>query len=523
MIAAPGSLLWLMGHELRLGWRRMMTRRGAKKRRFGGSLGVWLTLALPLLLTVLSIPMGFALAQVREIPVVPAASVAVDLALFAIFTLMLSQTLAAAVDALYERNDLDLLFSSPLNPRHVMTVRFLSVAIGVFSVFGYFITGPLIVVAVMGHPEWLAALPVLIAVALAASGSGLMIAAGLFRILGPRRTRTLAQVLAALIGAAFFLASQFHNILGEKGADSLGTEIMRWSRDPNLILPPGVDWPLRALLGQPLPLVAVLAVGVGIFAFANAWLGPRFAADAAAAAGAGAGGGRARRTVAAFASGPFRATLRKEWRLLARDPALITQVLMRVLYLLPLGVLLVRQAADQNDYLVPGAAAALVVMAAQVAASLVWITVSAEDAPDLLACAPAEISAVRRGKLAAAVIPVAALLAPFILPLLVLAPLAGLAAALGCAAAVWSAALIGLWWQRPGKRTEFRNARRSSWLVTLTDFLVSLLIAAATALLAFGWWWAAVLPGGLAALVVFLLRRSDAQISEALRAAAVGA
>lgn len=519
MIGRPGTTPWLLGHELRLGWRRMATRRGRKR----SWMSLWLTLAVPLILTAISIPMGVGLQSVHHIPIVPAAVVVTALALAVIFTLMLSQTLAAAVDALYERNDLDLLFSSPMQPRHVMFVRFLGVALGVFSVFGYFLTGPLIVVAVMGHPAWLATLPVLAAVALAASGAGLLIAAALFRILGARRTRTLAQVLAALIGASFFLASQAHNILGKRGTGSLSAEIMRRVQDPNLVLPPGLDFPLRALLGQPLPLLAVLAVGAGIFWLANAWLGPRFAADAAAAAGAGAGGTRKAGGVGAFAAGPFAATLRKEWRLLARDPALLTQVLMRVLYMLPLGFLLLRQAGDHNDYMLPGAAAALVVMASQVAGSLAWITVSAEDAPDLLASAPAEISAVRRGKLAAACLPVAALLAPFLLPLIWLEPLAGVSATAGCAAAVLASAFLNLWWQRPGKRSEFRSRRRSSWLVTLADVLIALLIAFATALLAFGWWPVALVPAGLAVLALMLLRRSDAQISEALRVAAVGA
>jgi ABC-2 type transport system permease protein len=401
-----------------------------------------------------------------------------------------------------------------------MTVRFLGVALSVFSFFGYFLAGPLVMVAVFGHPAWLATLAVLFAVALAASGAGLLIAASLFRVLGPRRTRTVAQVLAALIGAAFFLMAQARNILGKQGSDSLFTGLARRAQDPTFHPPPGFDWPLRALVGEPLPLLAVVAVGGGTFWLANAWLGPRFAADAAAAAGAGATGARKAGVVRAFAAGPFAATLRKEWRLLARDPALITQVLLRVLYLLPLGFLALRQAADQNDLVLPGIAAALALMASQVAGSLAWITISAEDAPDLLACAPAEISLVRRGKMAAAALPVAALLAPFLLPLTVMAPVVGLAAIAGCAYATVAVVLMNLWWQRPAKRSEFRNRRRgASWFVAIAEFIVGLLIAAATGLLAAGTFWALV-PGGVAGLGLLLLRRSDAQISEALRAAA---
>jgi ABC-2 type transport system permease protein len=517
VIGRPGTALWLLGHELRLGWRRIGARRG--KRRWAGAATLWLTIGVPVILTLLSIPMGLALARVPQIPIVPLATVSAIMLLAVIFTLMLSQTLAAAVDALYERNDLDLLFSSPMQPRHVMTVRFLGVALSVFSFFGYFLAGPLIVVGVMGHPGWMATLPVIFAVALAASGAGLLIAASLFRVIGPRRTRTIAQVLAALIGAAFFLMAQARNILGEKSSNSLFSDLAKRAEDPSFHPPPGFDWPLRALIGDPLPLLAVLAIGVGVFWLANAWLGPRFAADAAAAAGAGAQGGRKGGVVKAFASGPFAATLRKEWRLLARDPALITQVLIRVLYLLPLGFLALRQAAVQNDLVLPGIAAALSLMSSQVAGSLAWITISAEDAPDLLACAPAEISLVRRGKLAAAVLPVAVLLAPFLLPLVVMSPLVGVAAIAGCAYTVVATALLNLWWQRPAKRAEFRNRRRASWFVTLAELIVGLLIAAATGLFAAGLIWG-LIPALVAAVGLLLLRRSDAQISEALRAAA---
>jgi ABC-2 type transport system permease protein len=93
------------------------------------------------------------------------------------------------------------------------------------------------------------------------------------------------------------------------------------------------------------------------------------------------------------------------------------------------------------------------------------------------------------------------------------------AAALGCAATTLSAGLINIWWQRPAKRADFRTRHRASWFVTWSEFLVALFIAAATGLLAAGIWWLAWLPALLAAGALFALRRSDAKIAEALRAA----
>jgi len=513
MIAPPGSILWLLHHELRVGWRRMRARQGGRGRR----VRLLFSFGVPIVLTLLiGLPTGSYL-RMNPLAVTPETVAVGALVTAALFTLMLSQTLTLAVDALYQRGDLDLLFSSPLNPRTTMTVRFLAVAVDAFSVFGYFLTGPVLAIAFLAGAGWIAAMVVLAGLALAASGAGVLLAWGLFRLIGPRRTRTAAQVMAAVIGAAFFLIAQTRNIFGRGAAESLMTTAIRVSHDPRLNLP-GLDWPLRAVMGEPLPLLGIVVTSVAVFWLANAILGPRFAADAAAAAGAGHGGRRARGGVRSFAAGPFAATLRKELRLLARDPALITQVMMRVLYMVPLGVLLVRQAGQGGSLAMPGSAAALSLVAGQVAASIAWITISAEEAPDLLTCAPSPIAVVRHGKLAAAALPPAVLLLPVLLPLMVFAPWVGLMAALGCAASIGASSLINVWWQKPVKRSEFRTRRGASWFVTVAELLMGGLIAGATGTLAAGTAWG--LAFVVAAAIVFLtLRRSDARVAEALREA----
>jgi ABC-2 type transport system permease protein len=518
VIAAPGSTLWLLRHEIRLFWRGLARQRGGGRAR-----RIWLTIALPLILVVTAgLPLGFALRRVDHIPISPVTGLIALVVLAALFTLMLSQTLGAAIAALYERADLDLLFSSPIAPRRVLAVRFLAVSVNVFAIFGMVLTPILLPIAVMGHPTWLAALVVLFCVALGASGVGLMLAAALFQLIGPRRTRTLGQVLAAIIGAAFFLVAQARNIVGGGKAANLYASVMLLARDPRFHGFPGLSWPLRALVGEPLPLLAAIGLGGGVFLIANQVLGARFAADAAAAAGAGAGavtrrartGGRIR-----FAATPFNATLAKELRLIARDPALISQVLLRVLYMLPLGFIILRQAGQGQSLALPGSAAALSLIAGQVAGSLAWITISAEDAPDLLSCAPTPIRTLRRAKLAAAILPVAAMLTPVILPLAFLSPLTALAAALGCAASMAMAAMMNVWWQRPGKRADFRRRRSASWLVTFAELLLGVLIAAATGLAAAGLIGWALVPAILAVVGVAMLSRTDAQIVQALRTA----
>lgn len=513
---AAGSTLWLLGHEMRLTWRGLVRRRGGGSGRFRR---IWLLLLLPAILLICGgVPLAFVMRHV-QIPVIPLSEAIAAAVALAVFTLMLSQTIAAAVDALYDRADLDLLFSSPIQPRRVLTVRFLAVAANVYALFGLLTAPFLLPMAVLGHPAWLAAEAVLFAIALGATGAGLLVAAGLFRVIGPRRTKTVGQVLAAIAGAAFFLTAQAYNILGRRQSASLWAALVQKAADPRFRPPPGLDWPLRAFLGQPGPLIGMVAVGAGLFLVANQILGPRFAADSAAAAGAGTGGRRTRNAARAqFRTGAFQATFRKETRMLARDPELISQVLLRVLYLVPLGFVLLRSAGQGQHLALPGAISALSLVAGQVAASLAWITISAEDSPDLLAASPTPIATIRQAKIAAAAAPVAVLVGPILIVLAFFSPWIAVVGLAGCAAQMAMGAYLNVWWQKPGKRAEFRRRRQASWFVSLAEILLGLTIAAATALFAFGSTWG-LIPALVALAGVFMLRRTDEQIARALREA----
>src|SRR5439155_21807882 len=112
----------------------------------------------------------------------------------------------------------------------------------------------------------------------------------------------------------------------------------------------------------------------------------------------------------------------KEWRLIARDPHLISQVLLQLIYLMPMLFLIMRNAETPLRPI----GAALPLLCASLTSSLTWIMIAAEDAPDLLLSSPAQQRLIRLAKLAAAAMP----------PLLVVAlPLAWL---------VWRAPVAGL-------------------------------------------------------------------------------
>ena len=127
MIGPPGSTIWLLSHEMRLAWRGF----------FGGKQGGRRTAALiivGLLFLVVAFPLAWTIRGLDP-PVNTLTILIADVAATMVFSLMLSQTLAGATDALYARGDLDLLFSSPLDPRKTLTVRFSALAATAFSAF----------------------------------------------------------------------------------------------------------------------------------------------------------------------------------------------------------------------------------------------------------------------------------------------------------------------------------------------------------------------------------------------------
>ena len=505
----PGSTTWLLFHELRLSWRGILARRG------GGLRGVVIAaVALVAVAAFAGVPLGLRLRHF-VVPISRVSIIISDLALLAAASLMLSQTLASATEALYQRGDLELLFSSPTPPGRILAARFIALAVTVFLTFAVLVSPVLIPVALIGHPTWLSFYLVLAATALLSAALGLALSVGLFHLIGARRTRAAAQILAAVIGAGFFLGSQASNFLGHQRAGGLWAQALRLADDPNVVLPPFADAPIRAMLGAPLPLGVMLVTAVVAFFGITSRLGRRFAADAARAGGADTHIARVSDRAPQFRAGAFGAILRKEVRLLWRDAALISQVMLRTLYLIPLGFLVIRNAGSPQGFALAAGAGGLAFIAGQVAGTLAWITISAEEAPDLLAGAPVSPGLFRQAKLTAAYLPLIAFLAPFLVTLILLAPIAGAAATGGCVAASIACGLINIWYQKPSKRSDFRRRRGSSWFATLAEAGTAGLIALATGIFAAGsvWGIAPVLP---AVGLMLVLRRSDAQIAKAM-------
>ena len=183
-----------------------------------------------------------------------------------------------------------------------------------------------------GGIRWFAAYGVVVAIGLSAAAVAIAVTIALFRLIGPRRTRLVAQIVAAIIGAGFVIALQVAAIL------SYGT-LSRFAvltSDSAAALAPGADsilwWPARAALGDREALLQLLGRQ------------PHSARrrDGLALAAVCRHRGRAPRPQAApsqrgarakaFQAGSRQQALRrKELVLLRRDPWLVSQTLMQLL------------------------------------------------------------------------------------------------------------------------------------------------------------------------------------------------
>lgn len=468
MRLVPGGALWLLRHELRMAWFRMggaskgAARRGPRKP------------ALFFMAATLIAVHFFAWTLLHSVGTADKVALAMPLTLlYAVaFSLMLSMGLGGCIEALFERGDLDLLLSSPLPTRSVFTARLGGVVLKTAGLY-LLLVGPFANVGLLlGRPQWLALYPVVLGTAAVASSLAMLSTLALVRLIGIRRARVLAQVLGALAGAFFFLLSQFYANTMNGASRAMSSWLMEQLASDGHF---GVDsllWlPGRAILGAPLPLLGLAAVGAAAFLltvhFTHRFFvhGLQQAVSIVRNPAAPAAGVRYRfdRSLAA-------SVMLKEWRMIARDPQLISQVLLQLLYLLPMCFMLV----FRTRFSIPGLGASLVFLCTSLTTSLAWLIIAAEDAPDLLRAAPASALAIARAKLAAAALPALAILA---LPLLWLAwrsPLPALLLAACAAGATVTAAMIVQWCARPAARGDFRTRGKGNYLSTFFEFTTAL-------------------------------------------------
>jgi ABC-2 type transport system permease protein len=182
----------------------------------------------------------------------------------------------------------------------------------------------------------------------------------------------------------------------------------------------------------------------------------------------------------------------KEWTLLARDPWLVSQTLMQILYLLPPALMLWLSFQEGGIALVV-MVPVLVMAAGQLAGGLAWLSISGEDAPDLVATAPITPTRIIMAKIEAVMGTIALVFAPLSIALAFASPLAAIVSAIGILMAAASATLIQLCFRVQARRSQFRRRQTSSRIATFAEAFSSIAWAA-TAALAAGESWLALFP-----------------------------
>ncbi|MBE7732358.1 permease [Devosia faecipullorum] len=478
------SLAWLARHELRLTWREWMAlMTGGKRSRLAG----WIIGGLSIY--------GFItlIAWFAIKPWIDAGAIIDKQTLLVIsgmgllfWAVTLSQALEAVTRVYYTRSDLDLILSSPTPSTRIFVIRAGAVLLSTFAL-GALLISPLILSLVLQAGwRWLSAYLLLAALAALSVAIAMSTTRLLFHLAGPKRTRLLAQIVAGIVGAGFVIGIQAAAILSHEGFSRFAffqsSDILEAAPDEANLL-----WlPARAAMGDMGAAFLILAIALAVFALIVGLIAPSYGRLATAAAGLNHVRAQRRPARQAFRSMSQRQALRrKEWKLLQRDPWLLSQTLMQLLYLVPPALLLwVNYGAGEGAFIV--VVPVLVMAAGQLAGGLAWLAISGEDAHDLVATAPIPPATILRAKVEAVLAIIALALAPVLVLLLFASWSMALITAICAGLAASSATAIQLWFRVVAKRSMFRRRQTASRAATLSEAFSSILWAGTGALWAAG-------------------------------------
>ena len=496
-MSSATALTWFARHEIRLAWREWLAmiagRRGKRKRAI---------VALVAFVVIMHLPAYAVIGRFADLqaPLGKPELIVITATIFLAWALMLSQAIESVTRVFYARADLDLIMSSPANIANVFSVRIAAIGLSVIGMALLLSTPFVDVLVIGGGIRWLSAFGVVVAIGLSAAAVAIAITVALFRLIGPSRTRLVAQIVAAIIGAGFVIALQVAAIL------SYGT-LSRFAvltSDAASAYAPALDsalwWPARAAIGDSTVLSWLMAGGLLLLGAVMTIFSPKFA-DTAVGVAATTRSIRRGARATAFRGGSRQQALRtKEFLLLRRDPWLLSQTLMQLLYLVPPALMLWRSFSESSTAIV--LITPVIVMAAgQLAGGLAWLTISGEDAADLVATAPLPPSRVIRAKIEVVLMSIGAIFAPLLAALAFASVTQAIVTALGVIVATVSAAAIQLWFRIQAKRSQFRRRQTSSRLATFAEAFCSIGWAA-TAALAVTIPIAAVISGAMTAAIL---------------------
>lgn len=501
----PGSIGWLTAHELRLMWRDWRFLLTAGKAARGRK--VLFIAAVGVVLAHLFAWFVLRRFEAGDFTLPRANYLLLTGGLMLYFCLMISQAMEAATRVLYARADLDLFQSSPARLVRVFGVRLAMIGVTI-AAMGMMIASPFINLAAALHGGfWLSAYGVVLAMGAMASAIAILLTGLLFQAIGPRRTRVAAQLAAAIVGAIFVIGLQIVGIFTAGTLSQIKVLQASWLVQSMPLEESAWWWPARAAMGDGRMLTVVLFVALAALALVVSVGARRFVGFSLQAVNAGEMQDSGERVVKQFRwTRPGQALRRKEWGLMLRDPWLVSQTGMQLLYLLPPGLLLWHTYGQGSNALaltVP----VLVMASGQLAGGLAWLAISGEDAPDLVATAPIKPSAVTRAKVEAVMGATLTVIAPFVLAFAVASLFHAAVLAAAVAVAAGSATMIQLWFRAQARRAQFHRRQTSSRIATFAEALSSVGWAGAAGLIGAGLWGVGAVAIGLTLAVLMGTRQ----------------
>lgn len=458
-VKREGSFLWLLRNEFRL-WLR-----GQKRSSFI-ALGILLAIAL-VVIGVIAVPR---LADVREYIAnfrTQGFAVYVILLVYAVaFVMGFMQVTERCINVLYERNDLDLLLSSPVSTHAIFAVRYTSLLFSVLQSMSLVLV-PLLLLAIFSLQPWILSLIVgFIFVATLCSSLALFTTLALVRLLGAKRARIVVQIISSLVFAFIFILSQLPSLTRSSFGDNA---VVQWFRaklpsiieffDRSIFLPDSWLWiPQRSALGEPLPMVITLVLSALLAWISITVLKGTFVKGQ---------GQSLTDTVSAkkvsmpatdtkpvrFSKNQSLLLMTKEWKLILRDPELLSKVALQVVFLLPLLFIIMGDNRSILRSLDSGMTISAVFIGSSLIQVLLSIILSGEESRDLLQTAPVAYNRIRRLKLLAALLPIWVLLAPLFV-LLMFQGINIIMPVIITIAAHISAAIMTFWSAKPMSRKD---------------------------------------------------------------------
>ncbi len=464
----------LLVHEMRINWRSL----GFSPR---------MQVVLGLLMTgYVALSFWFAINGIEErIEPTPYFYIMILLGSIAMLTFNLSGAMRATQTSLYEHADLELLLTSPAAPQRVMMAKLAGIAMSMLSFNVIFIFPMLIPIALVKNPNLLG-LPILIvAIAVFATCIGLGLTLLVVRLIGARAARKAIQIISAVTAASVFIGSQFAVHAGE-GEKSGFQSLYVWCLHYGIGATGITSLPGRAGFGEPLALGLIIVVAAAVFVFTTAALQQRFMNSFQTAGNYAAPQKNKNQNIAQHFSNSFGwMIIKKDILLMLRDPALIFNLLLQLIFLIPLILGLLK--ITSLFMVIPGAAFLSVFGSGKLIGDITGIAITGEDTPDLLVVAPRTAKQILRLKLLAVVIIGGPLM--MIIPLLLVtkSPIAALITLAFTVPAAMITAAIELRFSKTATRRKFTGRKAGSTLANLLNLFVSFFM------------------GGVAAMVVQLL------------------